>query len=88
LYNKLKKRRVREMEAYILIEVAPGKVKSSLSKINEIAGVECAKAVVGPYDIIAYVKTKDMKELGELVVSRIHGVEGVERTMTCIGVEL
>jgi DNA-binding Lrp family transcriptional regulator len=76
------------MEAYILIEVAPGKVKSSLSEVKKIAGVECAQAVVGPYDIIAYVKAEDMKELGELVVSKIHGVEGVEKTMTCIGVEL
>lgn len=75
------------MEAYILIEVAAGKVKDAVEKITKIDGVECAQAVVGPFDVIAYVKADDIKKLGELVVSKIHGIEGVQRTMTCIAVQ-
>jgi DNA-binding Lrp family transcriptional regulator len=76
------------MEAYILIEVAAGKVKSACEAISGIEGVECAQPVVGPYDIIAYVKGEDIKNIGTLVVDKIQKVEGVERTMTCIVVEL
>jgi DNA-binding Lrp family transcriptional regulator len=75
------------MTAYVLIEVVAGKVKEAVGAIEKIDGVECAQAVVGPFDIIAYVKAEDMRVLGELVVSKIHAVEGVQRTMTCIAVE-
>lgn len=76
------------MEAYILIECAPNKVKQAVGAISKIKGVDCAQAVVGPYDIIAYVKTDNIKSLGELVVAKIQSVKGVNKTMTCIAVEL
>lgn len=74
------------MEAYVLIECASGKAAEALKKIAKIKGVECAQAVTGPYDIIAYVEYKNEKELGNIVVKRIQSVKGVAKTTTCMAV--
>ena len=42
-----------------------------------------AEAIAGPYDVIVRVQTEDVDALGKLVVSRIHLVGGVTRTLTC-----
>lgn len=76
------------MEAYILIEVAAKKVKSALTAISRIKGVDCVSAVVGPYDLIVWAKANSLKALGELVVSKIQSVNGVQKTITCPVVEL
>lgn len=76
------------MEAYVLIEVQAKKVKSAVQAISKIKGVDCASAVVGPYDIIVWAKADDLKALGELVVSKIQAVDGVQKTITCPVVEL
>jgi len=76
------------MKAYILIKCSAGKVVTALKQIKGIKGVECAEAVVGPYDIIAYVETGSISELGKMVVEKIQKVTGVEDTLTSICVEL
>ncbi len=76
------------MEAYILIEVIPVKVKTAVQAFSRISGVESAHAVVGPYDVIVWTKAESLKALGELVVSKIQAVEGVRKTITCPVVEL
>ncbi len=76
------------MEAYILIEVAAKKVKSAMQAISKIKGVDCVSAVVGPYDLIVWAKANNLKALGELVVSKIQSVNGVQKTITCPVVEL
>jgi DNA-binding Lrp family transcriptional regulator len=70
--------------AYILIEAAPNKARSACAKIAKIAGVTSAHLVTGPYDIIAYVEGKDPTAIGRLVMARIHRVEGIGRTITCV----
>jgi DNA-binding Lrp family transcriptional regulator len=42
-----------------------------------------AEAITGPYDVIARAQTENVDVLGKLVVSRIHLVGGVTRTLTC-----
>lgn len=36
-----------------------------------------------PYDVIARTEARSMDDLGKLVVSQIHAVNGVTRTLTC-----
>jgi len=76
------------IEAYVLCEAAVGKVKEALEQIKNIAQVECASAVVGPYDIIAYVESEDIKTLADVVIAQIHRVDGIKKTTTAIVVEL
>lgn len=76
------------MNAFVLIEARAGKVKSILDGIKKLTGVKAVHAVIGPYDIIAYVEAGDLKALGDLVVGKIHAIDGVERTLTSIAVDL
>jgi DNA-binding Lrp family transcriptional regulator len=71
-----------DVNAYILIQTAVNAAQVA-REIREIAGVESAEDVSGPYDVIARVSAPDMDGLGQLVVSKIQSVEGITRTLTC-----
>jgi DNA-binding Lrp family transcriptional regulator len=75
------------VRAYVLVQTA---VHAShvAHEIRALEGVESADDVSGPYDVIVRVGASDMDSLGRLVVSRIQGVDGITRTLTCPVVEL
>ncbi len=70
--------------AYVLIEAAPKKARAASAKIATLAGVRSCHLVTGPYDIIAFVDGDDPTAIGQLVMARIHAVDGVGRTITCV----
>lgn len=70
------------VQAYVLIQAAVNAAQVA-SDIRKIDGVETADDVSGPYDVIVRVTAPDMDSLGQLVVARIQGVEGITRTLTC-----
>lgn len=76
------------MKAYVLIQVAAGKVASVAQAIRGAEGVQSADAITGPYDVIAVVEGADLNAIGKVVTEKIHAVEGVTRTMTCFALEL
>ncbi|RLF23706.1 MAG: Lrp/AsnC family transcriptional regulator [Thermoprotei archaeon] len=71
---------------FILIQTAPGKANAVVEAIRKIEGVKEAYLVTGPYDIIAKIEVADLEELKELVLAKVHTIEGVVRTLTCITV--
>ncbi|MGH9217132.1 MAG: Lrp/AsnC ligand binding domain-containing protein [Acidimicrobiales bacterium] len=71
------------MEAYVLVQTEVGAAADASGEIGALEGVLSAEAITGPYDVIARVQTEDVDALGKLVVSRIHLVAGVTRTLTC-----
>ena len=71
-------------QAFILIETAVGKSQDVVSELRELSWVEMVVRVVGPYDVIAIVSTPDLKAVGDLISSRIHKIEGIVRTVTCM----
>lgn len=71
------------VHAYILIQTEVGKAAVVASKIAEIAGVTTAEDVTGPYDVIVRAEADTVDLLGQLVVARIQGVDGITRTLTC-----
>ena len=71
-----------DVNAYILIQTQVNAAQVA-QEIRGIDGVISADDVSGPYDVIARVSAPDMDTLGQLVVSRIQGVEGITRTLTC-----
>ncbi|NJN18105.1 MAG: Lrp/AsnC family transcriptional regulator [Oscillochloris sp.] len=73
-----------DAKAYVLIEAESGRVAEVLSALRALPGMTAVDAVTGPYDIIATVQTADPREIGRLVMSDIHGVEGIKRTVTCM----
>jgi DNA-binding Lrp family transcriptional regulator len=78
---------MKNTSAYILIEALPGKGLDLLNLTKEIKGVKTVHLVTGPYDVIAFVESPDLKSLGEMIVKRIQATGFVARTLTCITVE-
>ena len=73
-------------KAYILIETAVGKSRQVAGDLKRVADVETVDAVTGPYDIIAVVCAPDLNAVGDLVTRRIHTINGILRTVTCLTV--
>ncbi|MBI2251662.1 MAG: Lrp/AsnC ligand binding domain-containing protein [Armatimonadetes bacterium] len=72
------------VQAYILIETEPGKVKILVDELAKIKELTSACGITGPFDIIAYVEAKDIDNLGEIVVKKIQTLKGVRKTMSCL----
>lgn len=71
------------VQAYILVQTEVGKAADVARAIGAIDGVTLAEDVTGPYDVIVRAEGPTMDELGTLVVSKIQGVPGITRTLTC-----
>lgn len=74
------------IKAYVLIEVDIGKTRGVVEAIRRLKGVVSINTVTGPYDAIAVIQAGTLNEIEDLVVSMLHAVAGVSRTVTCIAV--
>jgi DNA-binding Lrp family transcriptional regulator len=54
--------------------------------VERIRGVLSSEGVTGPYDVIARAEAPTLDDLGRLVATEIQAVEGITRTITCIGI--
>lgn len=75
------------VHGYVLINAAKGKALKARSQVAKIAGVKSACAVTGAFDIIATFEVESIKDIGELIVKGMQGLEGVCCTQTAICVE-
>jgi DNA-binding Lrp family transcriptional regulator len=73
-------------KAYLLVETAVGKTRDVAGKLRGLEGIGTVDVVTGPYDIIAVIDGDDMSVVGNVVTEKIHTVEGVVRTVTCVAV--
>ncbi|MFC5998489.1 Lrp/AsnC family transcriptional regulator [Quadrisphaera sp. GCM10027208] len=71
------------VQAYVLVQTEVGKAAEVAAEIAGLPGVVLAEDVTGPYDVIARVEAATVDELGPLVMSKIQGVKGITRTVTC-----
>ena len=76
------------VQAYILIQTEVGRAAEVSREIAAIEGVKSAEDVTGPYDVIVQAEAETIDDLGKLVVTKIHAVEGITRTLTCPVVRL
>ena len=70
--------------AFILIETQVGRVKQVALDLRALEGVRDADVITGSFDVIAVVEIADMAAMADLVTSRIQGIRGVLRTITCV----
>ena len=68
--------------AYILIHVLPGQTSQVVRALGEIKQIKTIDPCWGKPDIIAVVEVPDQDALTQLVLSRIHSIEGVSQTDT------
>ena len=73
--------------AFVLIETKPGKAKDVANILKEAgSGVISVDPVTGPYDIIAIIEANELNDIGELVTGKIHPIDGISRTVTCLAI--
>jgi hypothetical protein len=70
------------MEAYVYLQVAPGAIPDVMAQIASKNGVRRAVTVVGEWDVMALVEASDISAIGQLVLSQLHQIDGVQRTYT------
>ena len=73
-------------KAYILVEIEVGRTQHASRELQSLSAVESVDSVTGPYDIIAVVSAHDLNAVGDLVTGKIHTIDGVTRTVTCLSV--
>ncbi len=73
-------------KAFVLIETAVGKTKGVIASLRQLAGIESVDTVTGPYDIIAVIEAETLNDIGDLITGKIHAIDGISRTVTCLAV--
>jgi len=70
--------------AFVLIETAVGKTKEVVTILEQMKGLTSVETVTGPYDVIAVIEAEDLNEVGDIITGKIHAIEGISRTVTCL----
>ena len=76
------------IRAYILIETMVGRTRDVVGGLRALSEVESVETVTGPYDIIVVATALDLNAVGDLVTNRIHIINGIVRTITCLPVDV
>jgi len=74
--------RVMSDRAYVLINVQPGRTSDVVRALSGIKQIKTIDPCWGKPDIIAVVEVSDQDALTQLVLRRIHEIEGVLQTDT------
>ena len=70
------------MEAYVYLRVRPGSLAEVLTSLAARPGIRRAMAVVGDWDVLAQVEGADLAAIASTVLSEMHRIDGVIRTLT------
>jgi hypothetical protein len=74
--------------AYILIQGRSRQGGHRGRGARDVQGVWETASLAGPCDVIARTGARDIDEMARLVTSRVHALDGVTRTMSCLVVHL
>lgn len=70
------------MDAYVYLHVEPGKMSDVLAGLASKSQVRRATAVIGAWDVLMHAEGPDLATIATQVLSEIHHVPGVLRTVT------
>jgi Lrp/AsnC ligand binding domain len=70
------------MDAYVYLRIRPGSMTEVLAGLAAKPNVRRAIAVVGSWDVMVHVEGADLSSLASSILSEIHGVDGVVRSVT------
>jgi len=74
--------RIMADRAYVLINVLPGRTSDVVRALSEIKQIKTIDPCWGKPDIIVVAEVTDQDALTQLVLSRIHEIDGVSQTDT------
>jgi len=69
---------------YVLVRTRPGMSAEVARRARGITGVKAAETVTGRFDVIITAEVPQLTNVGNLVISQIQSIDGVERTETAI----
>lgn len=72
------------LRAYVLIQTVPGRVEGIARALRRMPQIRTVDSVTGPYDLVALVEVREIREFSQLVAGSIGGLRGVTRTTTLI----
>jgi DNA-binding Lrp family transcriptional regulator len=72
--------------AFVLLSVEMGNETRVVNELEEISEVTESFLIYGVYDIIVRVEAENMKELKDVIGSKIRKIESVRSTLTLIAV--
>lgn len=70
------------MEAYVYLRIRPGAMTDVLAALAAKSNVRRAIAIVGDWDVMVHVEGPDFGTIATSVLSEVHRIEGVIRTVT------
>lgn len=84
------------IRGFVLVETEVGRTQTVAEHIRRIGGdgsdgegrVTAVDTVTGPFDVIVQVEAADLDALGRTITSEIASTPGVQRTTTCLAVNL
>ena len=80
------------IRGYVLVETEVGRTQAVGDAIRHIqsehATVKAVDTVTGPYDVIVQLEADDLDKLGKSITADIQNLDGVQRTTTCLAVNL
>ena len=76
-----------KIRAYLLIEASAGLGNDVLEAVRAMPETVQADRVTGPYDVIVIIETESMEAISSVLHDRIHPINGITRTMSCLRFE-
>lgn len=81
------------IRGYILVETEVGRTQAVGRAMREYcppseAKVIAVDTVTGPFDVIVQLEADDLDRMGKCITEDIQRVPGVQRTTTCLSIQL
>ncbi|HJM89889.1 MAG TPA: Lrp/AsnC ligand binding domain-containing protein [Dehalococcoidia bacterium] len=80
------------IRGYILVETEVGRTEAVGLALRDMksatATVSAVDTVTGPFDVIVQLEAADLDNLGKCITADIQGIDGIQRTTTCLAVSL
>jgi len=70
------------VDAFVYLRISTGAMAPVLAELATKPGAKRAVVTVGDWDVLLHVSGPDLGTIANAMVSEIHGVDGVERTLT------
>jgi DNA-binding Lrp family transcriptional regulator len=75
------------MKAFILVDIRTGEIGEVVKTLKSLDGIIEAHMTFGPYDAVAVVEARSVKEIGKIMSTRIQPIPGVRETLTCLAID-
>ena len=80
------------IRGYVLVETEVGRTQAVGDAIRhvvpELAKITSVDTVTGPFDVIVQLEADDLDKLGKAITEDLQTLDGVQRTTTCLSVNL